>query len=115
LLLALLVIVAGGAVTAAVLGWAGLQLRSGRAWRDAATASANSEALAAEWLDGGLAAAVRTWPIGDSLLLARVPWSAPGVATSLELLVRRAAPDSGATGNIWAEPAPPRGFLRPPR
>jgi hypothetical protein len=112
LLLALVVILAGGAAATAGLSWAALQLRSGRAFGDAAAASVGVEALAADWLRDGSGATARIWPIGDSALQARVWWPSPRATAVVELLVRRLAPDSNSD---WAAPISARGYVRPPR
>lgn len=111
LLLAVLVVVLGGAVVVASTGWAILAQRAGRGWRDATRHAVTLESGAAAWLAGDSLVPVAAWMIADSLEAVR--FAPPSGSGTLELLCHRGlplAPDSSGSRCL-----PRRGFLRAPR
>lgn len=111
LLLALLVVVLGGAVALASAGWAILGQRAGRGWRDATRHAVLLESGAAGWLAGDSLAPFAAWRITDSLDVVRfAPLSGSGI---LELVCHRGPPPPPASSGSRCLPR--RGFLRAPR
>ncbi len=90
LLLALLVVVLGGAVAVASTGWAILAQRAGRGWRDATRHAVLVESGAAGWLAGDSLVPFSSWMIADSLEAVR--FAPPSGSGMLELLCHRGLP-----------------------
>lgn len=110
LVVALLVVMIGGAVAAAALGWAMLQLQAGRGWMAAARHAGDTESTAARWRAGDTTAAVSAWIVTDSLVLVRV--SPAGVGLAELICWRDTVNPAGARSPNCV---PQRGFQRGPR
>jgi len=111
LLLALLVVVLGGAVAVASLGWAVVAQRAGRGWRDATRHAVLLESEAATWLAGDSLVPFASWRITDSLEAVRL--ASPSESGMLELLCHRGLPQPPDSSGARCRTE--RGFLRAPR
>lgn len=108
LVLALLVLLVATATSAVALQGALLQVRLGRAWREALHADVARQATAVLLLRAGAGGVGHSrWTLGDSLVLVRVGSDAS--SGSLELLLR-GAPRPESDTLAW-RPVTPRGLL----
>lgn len=101
LLLALVVVVLGGAVLVGALLWTGAELRAGRSWSDLATTEAGLQsALTDVLVDRSVWASLRT---GDTAL---ARWSGPEPSDSTRVLARRLGDSLGyLRGQVWGRGA----------